>query len=161
MTICLQTPGGPSLGSSQSRDEPQRVLPIDVAHVRCGQIKAELRKLLGDPRARAAGREICAEQDVVARHQLEQRCNRACVRGAGGIVVEPLHFVDGALRHLVFEITRGAVDAAGEERRGAARMRPDEPNIGIFGRLPAPHQAHDGARRIGAVFHDARRYAGD
>jgi hypothetical protein len=64
-------PAEPSLGHCQSRDEPHRILPIDVAHVRCGQIKTELRKLFGDPRARSTGREIRAEQDVVARHQLE------------------------------------------------------------------------------------------
>src|SRR5882672_6278230 len=75
------------LGAAKPRQEPHRVVTIDVAHVGRGEAEPERGQLLRYLGAGAAGWEIGAEHDVVAVHQLQQRGDRPHVRRTGRVII--------------------------------------------------------------------------
>src|SRR6185369_17041942 len=61
--------------------------------------------------------------------------------------------------HAVLRVGGAAIDAAGEERRRPAAMRPDELDVRIARGVAVEGHADDGARRVGAVLDASGREA--
>src|SRR6185503_4451613 len=61
-----------------------------------------------------------------------------------------------SVRQRVLRPSGRALDPAGQKRHGAARMRPDEPDVRESCGVPAECHADDGARGVRAVFHAPR-----
>src|SRR3954468_13449093 len=122
--------------SVEARQQPDRVLAFDRAQ-RAIVEEAKRPDRLGDGAIGAARREVGSEEDLRRTDQLQPRRDRTAIRGAGGVVEELLRFAHEAGRHPIGGVARAAVDAAGEKRRRAAAVRPDEPDVRIACRVAA------------------------